>query len=74
MRNAYKSGKLVASAEGGEKLVIKAAQSAKMPNGAFVGEGVISQADNDTHFLKRFLAAISDIPSFNRPDKDLIGN
>jgi len=72
VRNAYKSGKLVASSEGGEKLVIKAAQSANMPNGAFVGEGVISQSDNDSHFLKRFLEAITDIQSFNRPDKDLI--
>jgi catalase len=74
VRNAYKNGKLVASSEGGEKLVIKAAQSAQMPNGAFVGEGVISQSDNDANFLKRFLAAITDMQSFNRPDKDFIAN
>ncbi|HEY0269347.1 MAG TPA: DJ-1/PfpI family protein [Methyloradius sp.] len=74
VRNAYKNGKLVASSEGGEKLVIKAAQSAKMPNGAFVGEGVISQSDNDSNFLKRFLAAITHTQSFNRPDIDFITN
>jgi len=45
-----------------------------MPNGAFRGEGVISQSDNDSNFLKRFLAAITDMQTFNRPDKDFISN
>ena len=70
--DSYKNGKIVASSVGGEKLVIKAAQTAKMPNGAFVGEGVISQSDNDSHFMKRFLVALTDIQSVKRPDIELM--
>lgn len=70
--SAYKNGKLIATSQGGEKLVAKAAESAKLPNGTFIGEGVISQLENDRDFLKRFIAAVTQGQSYNRPDIELM--
>ena len=72
IRKAYKNGKVISSSDGGERLVIKSAQSAQLPNGAFIGEGVINHSDNDTHFFRRLIDAIAQRNSFNRPDIDLI--
>lgn len=72
VRKAYKTGKVIASSDGGEKLVIKAAQSANLPNGAFIGEGVVNHTDNDPYFFRRLADAIAKRHLLYRPDADLI--
>jgi len=72
IRNAYKHGKVLASSDGGEKLIIKAAQSASLPNGTFIGEGVVNHSDNDPHFFKRLATAIAQRHLLHRPDANLI--
>jgi len=71
---AYKAGKVLASSDGGEKLIIKAAQSANLPNGTFIGEGVVNHSDNDPDFFKRLADAIANRQVLYRPDAELISS
>jgi len=69
---AYKAGKVLASSDGGEKLIIKAAQSANLPNGTFIGEGIVNHSDNDPNFFRRLIDAIAHRQELYRPDAELI--
>ncbi|MGZ8252142.1 MAG: DJ-1/PfpI family protein [Methylophilaceae bacterium] len=72
VRKAYKTGKVLASSDGGERVIIKAAQSANLPNGTFTGQGVVNHSDNDPHFFRRLAAAMAQRHFLNRPDAELI--
>lgn len=72
IQQAYKNSKIIASSDGGERVVIKSAQFARLPNGAFIGEGVINHTDNDRYFFQRFIHALTERHLIQRPDVGLI--
>ena len=74
IKEAYKHGKAIATANEGAALITKAAHSAGSPTGEFAGPGVFiakAKLANET-FIKTFLAGIAQHRFSDRPDVEMI--
>ena len=74
VKEAYKHGKAIAAHNDGAMLIVQAARSAGIADGAFKGPGVItlsSQTISDS-FVKNFIAAIAMHRFTERPDLNAI--